>query len=244
MNEIFINYRTGYGDQAVAALATEFAHRFGRDYVFRDGASLRPGSPFDTGLLDAVRRCSVLVVVIGPGWSASPCLHREDDWVRVEITEALNSGALVLPVLVDGTPWLKADELPESLRQLAVLQSMPFRTYHSHIDVREIGDAIARQIPALSEAERTRQAPQEPTPRNPGGNFIGGGWFAGPLVQGENVGGIASTHIDTVHGNVNSGTAPQHTPRMGDGSTYVAGDSHGSSSHTFHYGRHREDDDK
>ena len=43
MAEIFINYRTGDGEEAAELVATQLAERFGHEHVFKAAHSLTPG---------------------------------------------------------------------------------------------------------------------------------------------------------------------------------------------------------
>jgi hypothetical protein len=66
---IFVNYRVG--DEAFAAVLIdrELSDEFGAENVFRASRSIPPGDDFHRGLLDGLRRCSVLLAVIGQRWS-------------------------------------------------------------------------------------------------------------------------------------------------------------------------------
>ena len=68
MGGIFINYRGEDSQTAAALIDRELTARFGSDRVFLDCRSIPAGSDFADELLERVRACSVLLVVIGPHW--------------------------------------------------------------------------------------------------------------------------------------------------------------------------------
>ncbi len=55
MHDVFINYRTGDGDEAAAMIERVLSERFGKQRIFRAARSIPPGSPYPETLLDAVR---------------------------------------------------------------------------------------------------------------------------------------------------------------------------------------------
>jgi hypothetical protein len=130
---IFINYRTGDQELAALLLDTALSHRYGPDRVFLASRCLVAGRAFDTGLLAAVRECTVLLAVIGRSWltmrdePGRKLLHRRQDWVRLEIAEALARGVPVIPVLIEDTARLDPACLPASIRKLAKNQFVRLR---------------------------------------------------------------------------------------------------------------------
>ena len=70
-----------------------------------------------------LRRARVVLAVIGSGWiSEMPRLRDKGDWIRIEISMALERQAdcLLIPVLVDDSVRMpKAGDLPRILRPFA-----------------------------------------------------------------------------------------------------------------------------
>jgi hypothetical protein len=54
-------------------------------------------------------------------------LDDPNDWVRVEITAALQRNIPVIPILLDGATIPKADQLPQDLKELALRNGMEVR---------------------------------------------------------------------------------------------------------------------
>jgi len=154
--EVFINYRTGDGDEAAELINAYLSERFGQEHVFKASHSLRPGELFAKELVDAARKSEALLAVIGPEWDAAPQLRDETDWVRTEILAAHSSGAAVVPVLKGRkTDRLARDGLPPELRWVADIQSLRLDTHDSDADLARIGDFLADLVPTLKAADRT-----------------------------------------------------------------------------------------
>src|SRR5450631_2121980 len=103
---IFISYRREDSDYPAGWLFERLAERFGRERIFKDVDSLRPGDVFAEVITDAIGSCSALVAVIGERWLTITDeygrrrLDNPEDLVRLEIEAALTRGVRVIPVLV------------------------------------------------------------------------------------------------------------------------------------------------
>ncbi|MDQ8703248.1 toll/interleukin-1 receptor domain-containing protein [Streptomyces sp. LHD-70] len=235
MPKIFINYRSGNGDHLAAALDENLRNRFGADAVFRDGRSLKPGTAYPQALLRELRRSSVLLVVIGPGWGRSPRLLESDDWVRREILVAQRLGLDIVPV-VDAAAgrFLDNSELPEELAWLARHQALSYAPYTSVRDLTVIGDTLLDLVPDLVELT-TPPAPAEKGGTN---NSVSGG-NSGTLVQGRDFSGDIGTVIKgNSGGQFHTGKGDQHvhhhndsTQFSVDGGTFVAGSNNRAVNH-------------
>lgn len=131
MTDVFISYRTA--DEPVTAVFVKhvLGERFGADRVFLDNSSIPLGEHFPPVIEDALAHCRVLVAVIGPGWVALDeqgrrRLDNPADWVRREVSCALDRGIPVIPLLV-GDARLVAEDLPAELTTLAARQSLAIR---------------------------------------------------------------------------------------------------------------------
>lgn len=156
MAEVFINYRTGDGDEAAEHIASSLSERFGEEHVFKAARSLEPGELFGQALIDAAQKSTVLLAVMGQEWASAPQLRDEGDWVRKEILAAQSSGSSVVPVLKGRTTdRLVRDDLPPELRWLADVQSLRLDMQNSIADIKRIGDFLADLTPALKAADRS-----------------------------------------------------------------------------------------
>jgi hypothetical protein len=241
MPEIFVNYRTGYGEESAATIERELSHRFGDDVVFRDSKSIPAGAFFPDELLNGLRTSSAVLVVIGPGWLTAPdkqnpnrrALDNPEDWVRREIQEGFDKALPVIPILVgQDTAYLEPSSLPKPLARLAYVQALPYDSRQAASHLARIGDALTDLVPGLAEKEGG------PSPEGDGGvrndAEISGG--EGPFFQtGDVSGGITTTHIGNSTGPLHTGTGNQHNHHQsgGDGATFISGDNHGGINHDF-----------
>jgi len=201
MAEIFINYRTGDGDEAAEFLASRLADRFGKEHVFKASRSIQPGELFSEALIDAAQNSNVLLAVMGPDWGAAPQLHEEADWVRTEILAAQTSGTRVVPVIKGRkTDRLARASLPPDLMWLADVHSLRLDMHESTDDLTRIGDFLADLLPTLRAADRTAD---EPAASGATDNWASD--VAGNLVQGRDISGVHSHNLSGTSGPVMTG---------------------------------------
>jgi hypothetical protein len=151
---VFINYRTGDGEQLAQLVYDRLAGAFGRDEVFLDNHSIRPAGDFNEELRRALRRCSLLLVLIGPQWLD---IHHErsqrkaTDWTRWEIAEAFALNIPVLPLVRDGSPLLLPEDLPDDIAALARRQYRRWEPRRSDQDLAELVRTVRELVPGLAE---------------------------------------------------------------------------------------------
>ena len=125
---VFISYRRSDSSTIAGRIYDRLTQAFGKAKVFKDSYNIAHGADFREVIETNVSRCNVVLVIIGPTWltmteKENPSLRRLDDsgdWVRFEIETGIQtSGTTVIPVLVQNAHMPKADELPETLRELA-----------------------------------------------------------------------------------------------------------------------------
>jgi hypothetical protein len=120
------------GDAAAAAAAAVMdeavAARYGRQAVFRAQGSLPASASLPESLLAAARQSQVVLVLIGEDWElvTDPQGRRRidnpTDYVVAELNAAAKARVPIVPVLVGNRGPLRADQLPASLRHLALSQ--------------------------------------------------------------------------------------------------------------------------
>ncbi|MEL7448640.1 MAG: toll/interleukin-1 receptor domain-containing protein [Pseudomonadota bacterium] len=130
MADIFVCYRRADSRGDAGRLADSLDSRFKKSQVFRDVESLEGGVDYTAVIEQTIARCTVLLVVIGPRWldirndAGERRLDEADDFIRLEIGAAIDSGVEVIPVLVGGAPMPRREELPHSLQAMAGFQAM------------------------------------------------------------------------------------------------------------------------
>jgi hypothetical protein len=249
MTDIFINYRTGDGNEIAALIDHELVNRFGRDRTFRASRSIVPGDAFPDALLTNVRRSALVLVVIGADWlNFQSRLNEPQDWVRKEIEEAFACGIPVVPVLAGrSTERLRVEKLPKALRRLAELQSVRLDSQSSEADLKRLGDLVADMVPGLSDAEHDVAPPDLGSVSNEAGDV------SGTMVQSRDFSGdVGNTVIKGSTGPVHSGRGNiyQNSRHVsggrhysGDGMTNVEGNQRGDIRHQFRAPSRPEDDE-
>ncbi|SMD27475.1 macro domain-containing protein [Kibdelosporangium aridum] len=142
MGGVFVNYRVREQPGYATLLHRELAARLGPDRAFLASRSIRPGDDFVTTVFDTLRRCDVLLAVMGPQWIEF-LTDPERDWVHREIQEAFSCGLRVIPVLVEDAELPDAELLPGGIAALARCQAVRIRHYSIDSDldrlIRELG---------------------------------------------------------------------------------------------------------
>ncbi len=130
---IFVSYRRSVDAWAARAVYEHLAREMGPARIFMDVDSIAPGDNFPAVLQRTLAQSSLFVAVIGPGWleaKAANNLHYAiklpGDAVRLEIEQALQHAiqrpGFVVPILVDGTPMPRKQDLPATIQELADCQ--------------------------------------------------------------------------------------------------------------------------
>lgn len=138
MSGIFVSYRRTGASSVAYRLADELKRSFGEDRIFIDVESIDPGLKFAEAIKQALRQCTVTLIVIGPEWismegeSGQRRLHESGDWVRQEVAMALKSGTRLIPVLVEDAQVPEPGQLPEDIVELAGLQAFSISALQTH----------------------------------------------------------------------------------------------------------------
>jgi hypothetical protein len=88
------------------------------------------GENFVEAIEDAVNQCQVLLAIIGEDWltisneQGQRRLDNPNDFVRLEIAQALKRSIRVIPVLVDHKIMPTSEDLPDELKQLTQRQAL------------------------------------------------------------------------------------------------------------------------
>ncbi len=150
---IFINYRKDDSSWNALALYNELQKYFSKDQIFKDFNTILPGDDFVVSIDNALRKCDVLIVVIGKSWlgmkdiSGKRRLDDPDDFVRLEVATALARNIQVIPVLFDDVPMPRSDELPDNMKSLYRRQFVEIDSKRFEDDVRNLAEAIKKVLP-------------------------------------------------------------------------------------------------
>lgn len=190
MAAIFVSYRRSDSSGYAGRLVDSLEEQFPGHQLFRDVESIEAGSDFVDAIAKALNASSALIVVIGPRWlEAADAAGRRrlddpQDFVRLEIATALQSGLKLIPVLVDGAQMPAVEKLPEDIRLLARKQGLELSDRRWDYDVGLLFDQLAR-VPGIQRRldaapEAARVAPLPVVERKSSGTFwkVGGGAVA------------------------------------------------------------------
>lgn len=124
---IFISYRRDDDPAAAARVRDSLARQFGTGEVFMDVENLLAGRRFDDELTKALTSCDVFIAVMGQHWlELLEQRTGERDYVREEISTALQRGIAVIPVRVgrDGqlAPLPRLEDLPPDIADVVHFQ--------------------------------------------------------------------------------------------------------------------------
>jgi|CXWL01.1.fsa_nt_gi hypothetical protein len=143
-HSIFIGYRREDTADASGRVYDRLVSVFGREAVFKDVDDLPAGADFGAYILTVLPKCRVFLAMIGPNWvdirdeAGARRLDDRGDWVRIELETALKTpGLQIVPVLVNGAPMPRPDQLPECLQALLQLNAALVRRdpdFHKDMD--------------------------------------------------------------------------------------------------------------
>jgi class 3 adenylate cyclase/tetratricopeptide (TPR) repeat protein len=148
----FLSYRREDSAGHAGRLADHLLGRFGSGSVFMDVESIQAGVDFAAEIGRAIAECDAVLVVIGPGWidargpGGARRLEDPADFVRGEVTAALESQVRVIPVLVSGASMPTADELPRPIAGLARLNAIEIQDRRWREDMEGLEDLLERRV--------------------------------------------------------------------------------------------------
>lgn len=156
--KVFISYRRDDSAGHAGRVHDRLEREFGRDLLFMDVDAIPLGADFVDVLGAEVAKCDVLLAIIGPNWlnakdaSGKRRLEDENDFVRIEIAQALQRGIPVIPILLDGTSVPSSEQLPADMKSLSRRNGLDVRhaSFHADMDklVRSLQDERSDRIPA------------------------------------------------------------------------------------------------
>ena len=149
MPRILVSYRRADSAAYAGRLADRLKNHFGRDNVFVDIDTIRPGEDFAEAIDRSLSSCTVLVALIGSRWldaEDAAGLRRLDgsgDFVRREIATALERYVRVIPTLVGHAVMPEAKDLPPDLQALTRRQAIEISDTRFHQDVDRLIEALS-----------------------------------------------------------------------------------------------------
>jgi hypothetical protein len=167
---IFISYRREDAAPYARLLKFQLDAHFPDTHVFMDLDSIEPGLDFAEVIREAMDSCAVLVALIGRQWAALADeqghrrLDNPDDFVRFEIQTALEHGARVIPVLVDGATPLRREQLPTELQTLARFNALELSYSRYDYDAGRLISVIQHRLAAVRDVEEADRETRQVAP--------------------------------------------------------------------------------
>jgi hypothetical protein len=191
MPRILVSYRRDDSAAYAGRLADRLREHFGRDNVFVDIDTIRPGEDFVERIDQSVGTCDVLVAVIGRSWLTAADsqgrrrLDREDDFVRMEIAKALEYHRRVIPALVGDAAMPEATQLPQDLAALSRKQAIEISDSRFHHDVDHLIEALSDD-PGLAPRPKLLRQPLREPGRHGARTILRSRWIlgGGPAIAG------------------------------------------------------------
>jgi len=166
---IFISYRRDDSEGEAGRLFDDLTRSFGSEAVFMDVAGIKPGVDFRKAIEQNVASCGVLLAIIGPNWltmanaDGKRRLDDPNDFVALEIASAMRREVPVIPVLVHDAKMPPADQLPESIKDLAFHNSVELSHARWNSDVALLIEALKAYVTPAVARPADPQAPVHAT---------------------------------------------------------------------------------
>jgi hypothetical protein len=137
--KIFISYRRQDTREKAKRLHTKLVTKYGAKSVFMDTARIKGGQDFSERIRKEIAKSYIFLILIGKEWlSVLKARQRssDEDYVVMEISNALQGGGRVIPVLFDGATMPTKNDLPKEIRDLAKRHaiSIPVNNFNKGAD--------------------------------------------------------------------------------------------------------------
>lgn len=152
--QIFISYRRDGGDMLAGRLADKL-RTLGYG-VFFDVESMRSGL-FNTQILEAITLCKDVIVVLPP-CGLDRCSD-DNDWVRKELSYAIEKGKNIIPVLMRG--FIFPEALPDDINKIRFMQGVQASSDYFDASVKKIVDLLLSKPNIQNSYSYSNSNPQE-----------------------------------------------------------------------------------
>jgi len=144
---VFLSYRRADSEAAARSLEQRLLQMPDIKRVFLDHETIPKGVDFAKAIEKAIRKSSIVLVLMGPDWRGQQAdgtarILEGNDFVRLEVSEALASKRQVVPVLLNETQMPTAGSLPPELQDLTRLNAARIRMEDFEEDVDDLLDVI------------------------------------------------------------------------------------------------------
>jgi ribosomal protein L7/L12 len=167
MSKIFISYRRNDSQYVTDSIYMALKGLFGDGNVFLDVGNIPFGVDFRQYLREQIEAHDVVLVIIGPDWAKMMKERAEqaNDFVRIEIENALKLNKLVIPILVMNASMPDFGDLPPSIAELQWRNNTQIRRQPDlEGDCKRLADGIKAYFANQAKASPNPQAQTTPRP--------------------------------------------------------------------------------
>jgi uncharacterized membrane protein YtjA (UPF0391 family) len=142
--KIFISYRRDDSAGQAGRIHDRLTNEFGEGVLFMDVDSIPLGADFTKVIKDEVSSCGILLAVIGHNWASARgsgnkrVFDDPNDFVRIEISTALERGIPVVPIFIDNASFPQTNMLPADLQPLTFRNGMRVRHESFKVDLQKL----------------------------------------------------------------------------------------------------------
>jgi len=150
--KVFISYRRSDSLAATGRLYDRLNTAY-PGMFFRDVSGIGVGVDFTKEIERAIASSVALIAVIGPTWATESMngkrrLDDPDDFVRLEVLNALKRGIRIIPVLVGGASMPEEEQLPPELHPLRKWNAIRLVEEYYEEGLERLIDALTSQLGA------------------------------------------------------------------------------------------------
>ena len=166
----FISYRRADTKNLTQSLYKDLIREFSENQVFMDVDDILPGTDFIDEINRRLSNTHAMLVMIGPEWAGlendagQRRLFEPNDFVRLEIEQAIKKKIRIFPVLVDNATMPSEQELPESIQSLSRLHALSLSSkdfkYQQH-QVQQIINTLAPILDPINTRHHVAAKPKK-----------------------------------------------------------------------------------
>jgi predicted negative regulator of RcsB-dependent stress response len=159
MSKIFISYRRHDSQSATGRILDRLKEVFKSEEVFLDVDSIPQGVNFLDFIKKKFENAEIIVAVVGKHWANSLKERENDsnDFVRLEIEQALAAKIPILPVYVEGAKEPGPKDLPQSIQGFAYFNGLHVRPNPDfENDMLKVIDSIKKLVSAKAIKRQTK----------------------------------------------------------------------------------------
>lgn len=148
MSSIFICYRRDDSEGQAGRLYEDLARRYGKHRLYLDVDSKSKTFHIKRDASFHIQNCSVFLLLIGNQWlirrpkATLPRIFDNEDLVRAEILEAMESGKTIFPILLGDCKMPDAKDLPLELSEITMLPAIELRHTRWPDDINQICEIL------------------------------------------------------------------------------------------------------